>query len=96
MLYRKMALRMFVDFLSLSNLAEWTPITAIPLLTGYKSSKDSRSGRMCMQFIQQYVKKSKTTIFPFRLDLKLKDADVFNHSRPEKLEKTLLKGLCHR
>ena len=47
---------------SFVNLAEWTPITTSSF--GYRSSSVFRSGRMCMQLMQQYVQKSSNTIRP--------------------------------
>ena len=62
--YRRIALRMLSDSFSFSNLAEWQPMTTNSL--GYFFSRVFRSGRTCMQLMQQYVQKSTITIFPLR------------------------------
>src|SRR6188472_3804539 len=58
-----MALRIDSEFFSLSNLAEWTPMTTSSL--AYFFSSLARSGMMWMQLMQQRVQKSRRTIFPF-------------------------------
>ena len=66
---------------SLSNLAECTPSTTTPSLGVNSRSKRCRSGRMWIQFIQQYVKKSRTTILPDRSLLADRGRVVLNHSQ---------------
>ena len=55
---------MFSVSFSLSNLAEWTPMTTSSL--AYFFSSFARSGRMWMQLMQQKVQKSSRTILPRR------------------------------
>src|SRR5262245_39316923 len=55
---------MFSDSFSVSNLAEWTPITTSSL--AYFFSSLARSGSVWMQLMQQYVQKSSRTILPRR------------------------------
>ena len=50
------------------------------------SSRASKSGSMCMQFMQQYVKKSSTDIRPLRSSSRVSERDTLNHSNPEMTE----------
>src|SRR6516162_5023620 len=59
-----MARRMFSDSFSFENFAEWTPITTSCL--SYFFSRYARSGRTCMQLMQQKVQKSRSTTLPRR------------------------------
>lgn len=45
-------------------------------------SRASKSGKMCIQLIQQYVKKSISTILPLRCSEKVSRSETLNHSKP--------------
>src|SRR5262245_59530086 len=64
---------------SLSNFAEWTPITTSSL--GYFFSSFSRSGRTWMQLMQHRVQKSRITILP-RRSFSLIGPAVFSQATP--------------
>src|SRR5262245_31005214 len=60
--YRRMALRIDSEFFSLSNLAEWTPMTTSSF--AYFFSSFARSGMTWMQLMQHRVQKSRRTTLP--------------------------------
>ena len=91
MLYRKIALKILLVDFSLRNLAECTPTTTSPFWMLCLCSSSSRWGKTCIQFIQQYVKKSRTSSFPLRWLDKVRGSATFNQfwSEEQKLHITL-------
>mmetsp|Transcript_43720 Transcript_43720/g.71068 ORF Transcript_43720/g.71068 Transcript_43720/m.71068 type:complete len:213 (-) Transcript_43720:98-736(-) len=71
---------MLSESCSLSNFAEWTPITANGSSL-YLSSKCLRSGNTWRQLTQQYVQKSSSSSFPLSSFDTLSALPVLNHSR---------------
>lgn len=63
------------------SLLETKVKSIIPLTECFFSSR-CRSGRMCMQLMQQYVKKSSSTTFPASSLFKDRGPSVFSHSKP--------------
>src|SRR5262245_24347313 len=77
--YRRMALRIDSEFFSLSNLAEWTPMTTSSF--AYFFSSFARSGMTWMQLMQQSVQKSRRTTLPFS-SLSVSGLPVLSHATP--------------
>lgn len=48
------------------NLQQTKIVNNLTGMSLYFRSKNSRSGKTCIQFIQQYVQKSSRTTFPFK------------------------------
>src|SRR5579875_393267 len=61
--YLLTACSMFLRSCSLENLAECIPMNTTGMSENFSSSS-ARTGRVCMQFMQQYVQKSNTTTCP--------------------------------
>lgn len=81
--WRKIAFFTFSLDFSLVNFAEWQPMMTRPSLVGNFFSSRWSWGRICKQFMQQYVKKSINTNEPARWSLKVKPLDTLNQSKPK-------------